>query len=89
VPGVVGPERVIEDRFAVPAPEGGIGFRLEIEFDHERWRYVCRELCARGHVNTQALRLAAMRDFIGQSLGVSLLLIKPGVATSDPGLTQP
>ena len=89
MPGVVGPERVIEDRFAVPAPEGGIGFRLEIEFDHERWRYVCRELCARGHMNTQALRLAAMRDFIGQSLGVSLLLINPGVPPAIRDLPNP
>jgi hypothetical protein len=40
-------------------------------------------------MNTQALRLAAMRDFIGQSLGVSLRLINPGVPPAIRDLPDP
>jgi len=47
VPGVIGPERVTDDRWGVPTVDGGIDVELDVRFDPVLRRYVCVELVAK------------------------------------------
>jgi hypothetical protein len=74
VPGVVGPEQIIEPRCAIPTPDGGVSIRLDIRFDPQRGRYLCHEFSAvsdPGAVTTEALRHVRIADWIGLSLLVN------------------
>ena len=74
MPGVVGPEQIIEPRGAIPTPDGGVSIQLDIRFDPQRSRYVCHEFCAvsdPGAVTTEALRHVRIADWIGLNLLVN------------------
>jgi len=47
VPGVIGPERVTDDRWGIPTVDGGIDVELDVRFDSVLRRYVCVELVAK------------------------------------------
>ena len=47
VPGVIGPERVTDDRWGIPTVDGGIDVELDVRFDPVLRRYVCVELVAK------------------------------------------
>jgi hypothetical protein len=47
VPGVVGPERILDNRLGVPTVDGGIDVELDVRFDPVLRRYVCVELVAK------------------------------------------
>jgi hypothetical protein len=46
VPGVVGPELIIDPRPALLTPDGSVDIRLDIRFDPRQRRYVCHEVRA-------------------------------------------
>jgi len=54
VPGVIGPERVTDDRWGVPTVDGGIDVELDVRFDPVLRRYVCVELVAKRQEPTSA-----------------------------------
>ena len=78
VPGVVGPERIVDDRPAIATPEGGVRLRIDIRFDQELRRYVCHELTAfrdtaerGGPVTSEALREVKVETWIVVNLLVN------------------
>jgi hypothetical protein len=67
VPGVVGPEQIIDPRHIIPSPDGGVDMELDIRFDTPQRRYVCYEVRATsstgGAVTTEAwIVLALLMD---------------------------
>jgi hypothetical protein len=72
VPGVVGPGRILDDRGVIPSPTGNVRVEVDIRFDTELRRYICREFTARGPVGrpvtTEVLRQARVGDWINMAL---------------------
>jgi hypothetical protein len=68
VPGVVGPQRILDDRFSIPATPRSIRVKVDIRFDPELHRYICYEFTARGMVTTEALRQTRIGDWVNQAL---------------------
>ena len=79
MPGVVGPERVVNDRAVILDRLGGASLRVDIRFDPELHRYVCHELCLSrddpddpdgggGPVTSEVLRQVTVREWIVMSL---------------------
>jgi hypothetical protein len=72
VPGVVGPARILDDRSVIPSATGNIRVDVDIRFDRELRRYICREFTARGlagrPVTTEVLRHARIGDWINMAL---------------------
>ena len=68
VPGVVGPEGIIDPRHVIPSPDGGVDIELDIRFDPRQRRYVCHEVRAAsstgGAVTTEALRHLQIAEWI-------------------------
>jgi hypothetical protein len=60
VPGVVGPEQIIDPRPALLTPDGSVDIQLDIRFDPRQRRYVCHEVRATSNtgaaVTTEVLR---------------------------------
>jgi hypothetical protein len=75
VPGVFGPEEILDDRGLLPSAAGNIGISVRIRFDQELRRYICREFTAHGWagrpVTTEILRQARMGDWINMALMVT------------------
>jgi hypothetical protein len=46
MPGVVGPEQIIDPRPALLTPDGSVEIKLDIRFDPRQRRYVCHEVRA-------------------------------------------
>lgn len=70
VPGVVGPERVVDDRWSLPYQGTEVQVEVEIEYDRERRRYVCRKFSARtaGEITGDMLRMVPMSTYIKSSV---------------------
>jgi len=68
VPGVVGPEGIIDPGHVIPSPDGGVDIELDIRFDPRQRRYVCHEVRAAsstgGAVTTEALRHLQIAEWI-------------------------
>ena len=73
MPGIVGPERIVDDRGVIPISTGAVRLRLDIRFDRELGRYVCHEFCAfrdtddqpaSGPVTTETLRRVTLAHWI-------------------------
>jgi hypothetical protein len=72
VPGVVGSQWISDDRGSIPSASGNIRVEVDIRFDPELRRYICREFTARGPVGrpvtTEVLRQARIGDWINLAL---------------------
>jgi hypothetical protein len=75
VPGVVGPEQIIDPRRALLTPDGGVDIQLDIRFDPRQRRYVCYEVRAPSStgaaVTTEVLRDLQIAHWIVLALLIS------------------
>lgn len=86
-PGIIGPQLVIDDRFAV----GGAKLSFTLGFDLDRWQYICLELRVR-NVTPDALRQITIATDIKEILLTPEPVIKilPNIDHRDPwGLDVP
>jgi hypothetical protein len=72
VPGVMGVQWIRDDRGVIPSASGNIRVEVDVRFDQELRRYICREFTARGPVGrpvtTEVLRQARIGDWINMAL---------------------